>query len=156
MIYNSLQLMPESTQENPQADRTRYFEIPEVKKDDPIPGLSTIDPEAGSTASVLPSGLYSALNSLLLDDSALKAHLQPYNHLTLPEYTADLRTRDVKRRDAVDALARDELVTMEDNVDADDKNEESSDMMGKDGEDSKRKDIGNQRKCFAGLVFGCV
>ncbi|CAE6461053.1 unnamed protein product [Rhizoctonia solani] len=146
MIYNSLQLMPESTQENPQADRTRYFEIPEVKKDDPIPGLSTIDPEAGSTASVLPSGLYSALNSLLLDDSALKAHLQPYNHLTLPEYTADLRTRDVKRRDAVDALARDELVTMEDNVDVDDKNEESSDMMGKDGEDSKRKDIGNQRK----------
>ncbi|CAE6481913.1 unnamed protein product [Rhizoctonia solani] len=105
LIYTSFQLMPEPTRQISETDRTGYFETPEVRLDDPIPGLSTVDPDTGAAESVPPSGLYSALNSLLLDDSALKAHLQPYNHLTLPEYTADLRTRDVRRRNAVDALA---------------------------------------------------
>jgi hypothetical protein len=107
MIYTSIQLMPEVPKEaNVEADRTGYFATPEVKLDDPIPGLSA-GSATGTVNSVLPtpsSGLYSALNTLLLDDSALKAHLQPHNHLTLPEYTADLRARDLRRRDALDAL----------------------------------------------------
>ncbi|KAG9112048.1 hypothetical protein FRC07_007993, partial [Ceratobasidium sp. 392] len=45
------------------------------------------------------------LNTLLLDDSPLKAHLQPYNNLTLPEYTADLRARDLRRRGALEEVA---------------------------------------------------
>ncbi|CAE6438726.1 unnamed protein product [Rhizoctonia solani] len=145
MIYTSLQLVPESTQENSEADRTRYFEIPDVKKDDPIPGLSTIDPESGTVQPVPPAGLYSALNSLLLDDSALKAHLQPHNHLTLPEYTADLRTRDVKRRNAIDALASAELATLEDNIDEDDRAGDSGDLAEKNNEDLGCKNTENQR-----------
>jgi hypothetical protein len=78
--------------------------VPDVRPDDPIPGLAS----AGSVspAHPPPSGLYSALNTLLLDDSALKAHLQPHNHLTLPEYTPDLRTRDVRRRNALDEVSQ--------------------------------------------------
>lgn len=38
---------------------------------------------------------YSAFNTILLDDSALKAHLQPYNHLCLPEYEATRRRDDL-------------------------------------------------------------
>jgi len=44
---------------------------------------------------VLETERYSALNTVLLDDSALKAHLQPYNHLPLPEYDAALRKNDL-------------------------------------------------------------
>ncbi|QRW22780.1 NLI interacting factor-like phosphatase [Rhizoctonia solani] len=133
MIYTSLQLMPESVQENSETDRTGYFEIPEVKKDDPIPGLSSIDPDAGAVQPVLPVGPYSALNSLLLDDSALKAHLQPYNHLTLPEYTADLRARDVRRQEAIEALANAETMTLETGIDEDSK--ESDGLIEKGGRD---------------------
>ncbi|KZT59635.1 hypothetical protein CALCODRAFT_181240 [Calocera cornea HHB12733] len=38
--------------------------------------------------------LFSALNTILLDDSPLKAHLQPHNHLPLIEYTVELLRRD--------------------------------------------------------------
>ncbi|KAG9034433.1 hypothetical protein FRB95_013230 [Tulasnella sp. JGI-2019a] len=37
---------------------------------------------------------FTALDTILLDDSFLKAHLQPYNHLILPEYDSDLCRRD--------------------------------------------------------------
>lgn len=38
---------------------------------------------------------FSALDTILLDDSALKAHMQPYNHLILPEYDAETRRADL-------------------------------------------------------------
>ena len=41
----------------------------------------------------LPS--HSAKTTLLVDDSAQKAHLQPYNHLCVPEYTKNLRNQDM-------------------------------------------------------------
>jgi NLI interacting factor-like phosphatase len=44
---------------------------------------------------VLDKEHYSALNTVLLDDSALKARLQPHNHLPLPEYDAALRKNDL-------------------------------------------------------------
>ncbi|KAG8722602.1 hypothetical protein FRC09_006001 [Ceratobasidium sp. 395] len=105
-IYTSTQLTPVSN--TPDAseegqDRTTYWSVPEVQPDDPIPGLT------GANSAVIaptPPGVYSALNTLLLDDSPLKAHLQSYNNLTLPEYTADLRTRDVRRRDALEEVAK--------------------------------------------------
>jgi hypothetical protein len=43
-----------------------------------------------------PHGTHSALTSILLDDSALKAALQPYNHLCIPEYTQVMREADLK------------------------------------------------------------
>jgi hypothetical protein len=42
---------------------------------------------------------YSSLNTILLDDSVLKAHLQPYNHLLIPEYDAILRDKDMAALD---------------------------------------------------------
>ncbi|KAG9101609.1 hypothetical protein FRC06_002784 [Ceratobasidium sp. 370] len=106
-IYTSTQLMPvlvqpDNSNEEGQ-DRTTYWSVPDVRPDDPIPGLvgASSDVEVPTSP-----GLYSALNTLLVDDSSLKAHLQPYNHLTLPEYTADLRARDVRRRDALEELAK--------------------------------------------------
>ncbi|CAE6477030.1 unnamed protein product [Rhizoctonia solani] len=150
-IHTSLQLMPESTKQTSDTDRTGYFETPEVRLDDPIPGLTTIDPDTDAAESVPPTGLYSALNSLLLDDSALKAHLQPYNHLTLPEYTAELRTRDVRRRNAVDALARDGLV-VEDDMEDDTKDGECDDLMDKDGVDSGHKETDNEQQSHQNQV----
>jgi len=38
---------------------------------------------------------FSAKDTILLDDSALKAHMQPYNHLILPEYDAETRRTDL-------------------------------------------------------------
>ncbi|EUC64506.1 eukaryotic translation initiation factor 3 subunit A [Rhizoctonia solani AG-3 Rhs1AP] len=142
-IHTSLQLMPESTEQVSDTDRTGYFETPEVRLDDPIPGLSTIDPDTNTVESVPPTGLYSALNSLLLDDSALKAHLQPYNHLTLPEYTAELRARDVRRRNAIDALAGSGLV-VEDDVEDDPKDGEWDDSVERDGVGYKEIDNEHQ------------
>ncbi|KAG8763612.1 hypothetical protein FRC11_000222 [Ceratobasidium sp. 423] len=146
LIYSSFQLIPELTRESNEADRTGYFETPEVKLDDPIPGLSTTDSDIGTVGFTPPSGLYSALNSLLLDDSALKAHLQPYNHLTLPEYTADLRTRDVRRQNAVDALTGSGSVVTEDDVDVDDKVGERADSVEGDDADSGSKDITSEQR----------
>ncbi|KAG8742567.1 hypothetical protein FRC10_001281, partial [Ceratobasidium sp. 414] len=105
-IYTSTQLMSVLVQpddSNEGQDRTTYWSVPDVRPGDPIPGLTGSSSDV--VAPTLP-GLYSALNTLLLDDSPLKAHLQPYNNLTLPEYTADLRARDIKRRDALEDLAR--------------------------------------------------
>ena len=42
---------------------------------------------------------YSSLNTILLDDSALKAHLQPFNHLPIPEYDVVLRNNDLAALD---------------------------------------------------------
>ncbi|KAG8880883.1 hypothetical protein FRB98_004687 [Tulasnella sp. 332] len=39
---------------------------------------------------------FTALDTILLDDSRLKAHLQPYNHLILTEYDSDMSSRDRK------------------------------------------------------------
>ncbi|KAF9074827.1 hypothetical protein BDP27DRAFT_1415746 [Rhodocollybia butyracea] len=39
---------------------------------------------------------HSALSTLLLDDSPLKARMQPYNHLCVPEYDETYFTRDVR------------------------------------------------------------
>ncbi|EAU81625.2 phosphoprotein phosphatase [Coprinopsis cinerea okayama7 len=43
---------------------------------------------------------HSARTTFLLDDSPLKAHLQPWNHLCIREYVAEMRQTDVKVRDA--------------------------------------------------------
>lgn len=39
---------------------------------------------------------HSVESTLLLDDSILKAHMQPYNHLILKEYDKDLRYNPVE------------------------------------------------------------
>src|ERR1700730_18565613 len=39
---------------------------------------------------------HSAKTPLLLDDSSLKAHLQPYNHVCIREYVASLRGKDLE------------------------------------------------------------
>ncbi|EGN97373.1 hypothetical protein SERLA73DRAFT_110577, partial [Serpula lacrymans var. lacrymans S7.3] len=39
--------------------------------------------------------VHSALTTLLLDDSPLKARLQPYNHVCIPEYDSKLRGKDL-------------------------------------------------------------
>ncbi|KAG9084277.1 hypothetical protein FS749_005349 [Ceratobasidium sp. UAMH 11750] len=106
-IYTSTQLMPAPAQPNDpneeSQDRTTYWSVPDVRPGDPIPGLTGASSDIVAPTS---SGLYSALNTLLLDDSPLKAHLQPYNNLTLPEYTAELRARDVRRRDTLEELMK--------------------------------------------------
>ncbi|KAF7324667.1 Phosphoprotein phosphatase [Mycena kentingensis (nom. inval.)] len=38
---------------------------------------------------------HNAQTTLLLDDSERKAHLHPFNHVCVPEYTADTRRRDL-------------------------------------------------------------
>ncbi len=40
--------------------------------------------------------VHSAFTTLLLDDSPRKAELQPYNHVCLPEYSAEVRARDLE------------------------------------------------------------
>ncbi|KAF8152569.1 hypothetical protein B0H34DRAFT_121141 [Crassisporium funariophilum] len=57
-----------------------WKEIPSI-----IPGSS---PTSASTS-------HSERSTLLMDDSPLKAVLQPWNHLCVPEYGADMRRRDV-------------------------------------------------------------
>ncbi|KAH7922252.1 hypothetical protein BV22DRAFT_1094986 [Leucogyrophana mollusca] len=55
----------------------------------PPPSHST---SAGATSPLA----HSALTTLLLDDSPLKARLQPYNHVCIPEYSAPMRARDLR------------------------------------------------------------
>ncbi|KAL1674562.1 hypothetical protein EV122DRAFT_220332 [Schizophyllum commune] len=38
---------------------------------------------------------HSGKTTVLVDDSVLKAHMQPYNHLCLPEYTLETRDADI-------------------------------------------------------------
>lgn len=42
------------------------------------------------------SPVHSALTTLLLDDSPRKAELQPYNHVCIPEYSGELRAKDLE------------------------------------------------------------
>ncbi|KAF9003070.1 hypothetical protein BDQ17DRAFT_1425586 [Cyathus striatus] len=49
---------------------------------------------------------HSARTTLLLDDSPLKAHLQPWNHLCIKEYVGEIRAKDVQIRDAVTRAQR--------------------------------------------------
>jgi len=44
---------------------------------------------------------FSMQNTILLDDSVLKAHLQPYNHLVLTEYTSELAYIDRECSDQI-------------------------------------------------------
>lgn len=145
-LYTSAQLMPGVAKDDSiEADRTGYFETPQVKLDDPIPGLST-KTASGTVKAVPPappSGLYSALNTLLLDDSALKAHLQPYNHLTLPEYTAELRTRDVRRRDAINMLTQ---LASSDSLEGDGKEAKGDGLA--ELRDATRSDTQSERTSF--------
>ncbi|KAI0698025.1 hypothetical protein BC835DRAFT_1413355 [Cytidiella melzeri] len=55
---------------------------------------STLDGGGPSYAS--PSARHSALTTLLLDDSPRKAELQPYNHFCVPEYSAEMRAKDLE------------------------------------------------------------
>ncbi|KAF8515564.1 hypothetical protein JB92DRAFT_2788887 [Gautieria morchelliformis] len=41
---------------------------------------------------------HTAETTLLIDDSARKAHLQPYSHIPVPEYTQNLRNRDLSTK----------------------------------------------------------
>lgn len=43
---------------------------------------------------------HTARSTLLLDDSPLKAHLQPWNHLCIKEYVSELRKQDLKVKEA--------------------------------------------------------
>ncbi|KAJ3934605.1 MAG: hypothetical protein NXY57DRAFT_889873 [Lentinula lateritia] len=48
---------------------------------------------------------HSALSTLLLDDSPLKARMQPYNHVCVPEYEGKFYARDVRIAEARDGDA---------------------------------------------------
>ncbi|TFK46305.1 hypothetical protein OE88DRAFT_1638491 [Heliocybe sulcata] len=51
---------------------------------------------------------HSALTTVLLDDSPLKAHLQPYNHVCIKEYDSPLRRSDLDILEAQRAKQRQE------------------------------------------------
>ncbi|KAG9088317.1 eukaryotic translation initiation factor 3 subunit A [Ceratobasidium sp. 392] len=77
--------------------------LPEVQPDDPIPGLNGTSAEA-VTQHRLDCVLRSTRRCWTI--CSLKAHLQQYNNLTLPERAADPRARDLIRRDALEEMAR--------------------------------------------------
>ena len=56
---------------------------------------TTPEHESGQTAVIQQSHTHSALTTVLLDDSPLKARLQPWNHICIPEYTRTMRLRDL-------------------------------------------------------------
>ncbi|EIN04178.1 hypothetical protein PUNSTDRAFT_122987 [Punctularia strigosozonata HHB-11173 SS5] len=58
-----------------------------------IPGLALADADAD--IEVFPE-YHSALTTVLLDDSPLKARLQPWNHVCLKEYVQAMRNHDLK------------------------------------------------------------
>ena len=70
---------------SPRADRS--FSAP--------PPPSSSSPLSSPTA-LEPPSVHSALTTLLLDDSPAKAARQPYNHVCLPEYSAETRARDLE------------------------------------------------------------
>ena len=51
--------------------------------------------ESEQTAVIQRSHTHSALTTVLLDDSPLKARLQPWNHICIPEYTRKMRLQDL-------------------------------------------------------------
>ncbi|KAF9443974.1 hypothetical protein P691DRAFT_371419 [Macrolepiota fuliginosa MF-IS2] len=57
----------------------------------------TLDPSLSSPT--VQKRNHSAKTTLLLDDSPLKAHLQPYNHLCLKEYDLEMRKQDMAVRE---------------------------------------------------------
>ena len=62
--------------------------------------------ESDSTTPAEEAQKHSALTTILVDDSPLKARLQPYNHLCVREYAATTRGSDVAVRDAEVLAAR--------------------------------------------------
>jgi hypothetical protein len=66
----------------------------DVDDDAGIPGLPLADSDAGAEE-VFPE-YHSALTTVLLDDSPLKARLQPWNHVCLKEYVQATRNQDLK------------------------------------------------------------
>lgn len=68
---------------------------------------------------------HSAYTTLLLDDSPAKVRLQPYNHLCVPEYNAEIRNRDLSvldewlsRRGEKESSLPEGVTDMDQNVDA--------------------------------------
>ncbi|KIL59655.1 hypothetical protein M378DRAFT_169051 [Amanita muscaria Koide BX008] len=57
---------------------------------------------ASSPLPNLPRTVHSAHTTLLLDDSPLKAHLQPWNHICIKEYVAEMRSLDVAAAQTMD------------------------------------------------------
>ncbi|XP_006457098.1 hypothetical protein AGABI2DRAFT_188799 [Agaricus bisporus var. bisporus H97] len=73
--------------------------------------LTSFDPSdvadlSPSSSSHTRKRTHSAKTTLLLDDSPLKAHLQPYNHLCLKEYDAEMRKHDAAVRELTLARIR--------------------------------------------------
>ncbi len=84
--WTALPLLPD---ENDQVSALSSSEDgPSHSADEPA---STTEPSRSAYA-------HSALTTLLLDDSPLKAQLQPWNHFCVPEYTAQIRGRDLSTR----------------------------------------------------------
>ncbi|KAK0193936.1 hypothetical protein F5146DRAFT_411200 [Armillaria mellea] len=84
--WAALSLLPD---ENDEASVLSSSEDgPSHSTDEPAP---TTEPSRSAYA-------HSALTTLLLDDSPLKAQLQPWNHFCVPEYTAQVRGRDLSTR----------------------------------------------------------
>ncbi|KIK70692.1 hypothetical protein GYMLUDRAFT_51909 [Collybiopsis luxurians FD-317 M1] len=52
---------------------------------------------------------HSALSTILLDDSPLKARMQPYNHVCVPEYQEQLYIRDVRIAESLPRESTDNL-----------------------------------------------
>ncbi|KAI0052785.1 hypothetical protein FA95DRAFT_1601484 [Auriscalpium vulgare] len=71
------------------------------------PDSPRIHPEPPSALPPANDVEHSALTTLLLDDSPLKAVLQPYNHLCVPEYTQAQRNVDLAELERVKALQDD-------------------------------------------------
>ncbi|KAF7327637.1 FCP1-like proteiny domain-containing protein [Mycena kentingensis (nom. inval.)] len=83
-------------------DRERYspsVDVYSLHRDSPAPSSSpTIPPSSLPIPDTDPDPErypHSAETTLLVDDSPLKARLQPWNHLCVPEYDASARERDL-------------------------------------------------------------
>ncbi|KAF9782504.1 hypothetical protein BJ322DRAFT_1009786 [Thelephora terrestris] len=64
-------------------------------KDLNIPWSKLFPPSDLPAAKPSPTSHHNALSTLLMDDSPLKAELQPYNHLCVKEYSNVIRNRDL-------------------------------------------------------------
>ncbi|KAK0204935.1 hypothetical protein DFS33DRAFT_1382835 [Desarmillaria ectypa] len=83
--WAALSLLPD---ENDQASALSSTDEPSHLTDKPTP---ISEPSRSAYT-------HSALTTLLLDDSPLKAQLQPWNHFCVPEYTAQIRGHDLATR----------------------------------------------------------
>ncbi|KAE8209571.1 hypothetical protein CF327_g6463 [Tilletia walkeri] len=89
-IYNRLSALERQFDDRERSDSEALDWVPDPSMSDSLPQLGKT-PGRGSAAAeaaYLASlhGPWSAKNTLLLDDSPLKAALQPYNHLCVPEF----------------------------------------------------------------------